>query len=59
MQESLVRWHQLSDDQRAEIRDPTAWLAKVVSRICLDQVKSARDHQSGASRYGRDLGLSW
>ena len=32
MQESLVRWHQLSDDQRAEIRDPTAWLAKVVSR---------------------------
>lgn len=26
----------------SEIRDPTAWLARVTSRICLDQLRSAR-----------------
>jgi RNA polymerase sigma-70 factor (ECF subfamily) len=40
--ESLARWHQLTDDQRGQVREPTAWLTKVVSRICLDQLKSAR-----------------
>ena len=40
--EGLARWHQLTDAQRAVVEEPLAWLTKVVSRICLDQLRSAR-----------------
>ncbi|MFG1923283.1 RNA polymerase sigma factor SigJ [Cryptosporangium sp. NPDC048952] len=40
--EGVLRWQQLSDENRARVREPLAWLTRVVSRICLDQLKSAR-----------------
>lgn len=40
--EGVLRWEQLTDDQRALIREPLAWLTRVVSRVCLDHLKSAR-----------------
>lgn len=42
VQEALLRWHQLGDQGQADIREPAAWLTRVVSRICLDQLGSAR-----------------
>jgi RNA polymerase sigma-70 factor (ECF subfamily) len=42
VQEGLARWHQLTVDQRTLVREPLAWLTRVVSRLCLDQLKSAR-----------------
>ncbi|MER7246977.1 RNA polymerase sigma factor SigJ [Kribbella sp. NPDC000426] len=42
VQEGLTRWHQLTDDQRNLVREPLAWLTRVVSRLCLDQLRSAR-----------------
>jgi RNA polymerase sigma-70 factor, ECF subfamily len=41
-QEGLVRWQALGAGARAEIREPLAWLTRVVGRICLDQLGSAR-----------------
>lgn len=41
MQEAWLRLAGLSDEQRARIRDLTAWLTTVVGRICLDQLRSA------------------
>jgi RNA polymerase sigma-70 factor (ECF subfamily) len=40
--EGLARWHELTDAQRALVRVPLAWLTRVVSRLCLDQMRSAR-----------------
>jgi RNA polymerase sigma-70 factor (ECF subfamily) len=48
--EGLLRWQQLSDENRARVREPLAWLTRVVSRVCLDQLKSARvrrEHYQG------------
>lgn len=42
VQEAYVRWFRLTDAERAEVRVPGAWLTTVVSRICLDQLGSAR-----------------
>ena len=42
VQEALVRWEQLGPQGRQEIREPLAWLTRVVSRVCLDQLGSAR-----------------
>ena len=42
VQEALVRWEQLGPQGRQDIREPLAWLTRVVSRICLDQLGSAR-----------------
>jgi len=39
VQEAYLRWHGID---RARVDSPRAFLAKVVSRICLDQMKSAR-----------------
>jgi RNA polymerase sigma-70 factor (ECF subfamily) len=39
VQEAYLRWH---GTDRARVESPRAFLAKVVSRICLDQMKSAR-----------------
>ena len=42
VQEGLVRWEQLGPDGRAQVREPAAWLTRVVSRVCLDALGSAR-----------------
>jgi len=39
VQEAWLRW--LRSDQAA-VREPAAWLTRIVSRLCLDQMKSAR-----------------
>lgn len=39
VQEAWLRWHQ---SERATVRDPKAYLARVVARLCLDHLKSAR-----------------
>jgi RNA polymerase sigma factor (sigma-70 family) len=42
VQETYVRWYAQSDEQRAAIESPGAWLTTVASRICLDGLRSAR-----------------
>jgi RNA polymerase sigma-70 factor (ECF subfamily) len=42
VQEAYRRWLALAPPARAAIVSPTAWLVTVVSRICLDELKSAR-----------------
>jgi RNA polymerase sigma-70 factor (ECF subfamily) len=39
VQEAFIRW---MDADRAEVREPEAFLRRTVTRICLDQLKSAR-----------------
>ncbi|WP_136706273.1 RNA polymerase sigma factor SigJ [Agromyces sp. H66] len=42
VQQTYVRWFQLSDVDRAAIERPRAWLTTVASRICLNILDSAR-----------------
>jgi len=42
VQETYARWYALTDDQRAAIESPGAWLMTVAGRICLDLLRSAR-----------------
>lgn len=42
VQETYARWYAMSRPQQAAIRSPGAWLTTVASRICLDQLGSAR-----------------
>lgn len=42
VQETYLRWLRLSDAERAEIRNPAAWLTRVAGRVCLDMLGSAR-----------------
>jgi len=42
VQETYARWYRLTDDERAAIDVPAAWLTRVASRICLDVLGSAR-----------------
>ena len=42
VQEALTRWYALSPEDREAIESPAAWLTTVTSRICLDQLGSAR-----------------
>ncbi len=39
VQEAFLRWQKQDAEQ---IRSPKAWLSKVINRICLDEIKSAR-----------------
>ncbi|MDB5657858.1 MAG: polymerase, sigma-24 subunit, subfamily [Cypionkella sp.] len=39
VQEAFLRWHR---SDHAAVLEPAAWLTRVVSRLCLDQMKSAR-----------------
>ncbi|MGA2129148.1 MAG: sigma-70 family RNA polymerase sigma factor [Xanthobacteraceae bacterium] len=39
VQEAFLRWHAVD---RATVADPRAYLSRVVARLCLDQLKSAR-----------------
>ncbi|MDN3310442.1 RNA polymerase sigma factor SigJ [Microbacterium oryzae] len=42
VQETFARWYRLSPDERGAIRNPQAWLTRVVGRIGLDALGSAR-----------------
>ena len=42
VQETYARWYAMSRHQQEAIESPGAWLTKVASRICLDQLGSAR-----------------
>lgn len=42
VQEAFARWFTLSETERAAIASPGAWLNTVTSRICLNQLASAR-----------------
>jgi RNA polymerase sigma factor (sigma-70 family) len=42
VQAAYVRWYALTPGQRDAIASPGAWLTTVTSRICLDQLGSAR-----------------
>lgn len=42
VQEAWLRWH---GADRAGLREPGAWLTRVVTRLCLDQIKSARSRR--------------
>ena len=43
LQETWLRWHRAQEqEQGEEIRNPKAWLTTTLSRICLDQLGSAR-----------------
>ncbi|MDR3418744.1 MAG: sigma-70 family RNA polymerase sigma factor [Nevskia sp.] len=39
VQEAYLRWHEAD---RAAVREPRAYLSRTVTRLCLDQLKSAR-----------------
>lgn len=42
VQDAVTRWYALPAERRAAIQKPAAWLSTVTSRICLDQLRSAR-----------------
>jgi RNA polymerase sigma factor (sigma-70 family) len=42
VQEGYARWYALSREQQESIASPGAWLNTVVSRVCLDVLRSAR-----------------
>ncbi|MDP5310802.1 RNA polymerase sigma factor SigJ [Streptomyces poriferorum] len=42
VQEAYARWFAQSVERRAAVANPAAWLTTVVSRICMDQLRSAR-----------------
>jgi RNA polymerase sigma-70 factor (ECF subfamily) len=42
VQEAYARWFAQSAGRRAAVANPAAWLTTVVSRICMDQLRSAR-----------------
>jgi RNA polymerase sigma factor (sigma-70 family) len=42
VQEAFIRWYALDPEDREAIETPAAWLTTVTSRICLDQLGSAR-----------------
>ncbi|MEV0431607.1 RNA polymerase sigma factor SigJ [Nocardia sp. NPDC050413] len=42
VQETYARWYAMSEQRRAEVTTPGAWLTTVAGRICLDLLGSAR-----------------
>jgi RNA polymerase sigma-70 factor (ECF subfamily) len=42
VQEAFIRWYALAPGDREAVEVPVAWLTTVTSRICLDQLGSAR-----------------
>ncbi|MGN6408853.1 MAG: RNA polymerase sigma factor SigJ [Curtobacterium sp.] len=42
VQETYVRWYRMTDAERAAITNPPGWLTRVMSRVCLDVLGSAR-----------------
>ena len=42
VQETYLRWYRQSEEERAAIRNPAAWLTRAASRVALDALTSAR-----------------
>ena len=42
VQETYARWYAMTREQQDAVESPARWLMKVASRICLDQLGSAR-----------------
>lgn len=42
VQETYVRWYRMTEAERAAITNPRGWLTRVMSRVCLDVLGSAR-----------------
>jgi RNA polymerase sigma factor (sigma-70 family) len=42
VQETYARWYAMPEEEQAAIESPRGWLTTVASRICLDQLRSAR-----------------
>lgn len=42
VQETYARWYRMTPEQRDEILSPRGWLTRVASRVCLDELTSAR-----------------
>ena len=42
VQETYLRWYRMTEAERAAIANPTGWLVRVASRVCLDVLASAR-----------------
>ncbi|CAN5858967.1 sigma-70 family RNA polymerase sigma factor [soil metagenome] len=42
VQDAYLRWEGVAIEERAQIIEPRAYLARVVTRLCLDRMKSAR-----------------
>jgi RNA polymerase sigma-70 factor (ECF subfamily) len=42
LQETYARWYAMEPHEREAIDSPAAWLTTVASRLCLDQLRSAR-----------------
>ncbi|WP_432522873.1 RNA polymerase sigma factor SigJ [Kineococcus sp. SYSU DK006] len=42
VQETYARWYALAEEERAAVLNPQAWLTRVVGRVCLDVLGSAR-----------------
>ena len=42
VQDAWLRWHEAA---REEVANPRAYLARIATRLCLDQMKSARSRR--------------
>lgn len=42
VQDTYIRWYRMSDEDRAAVDVPRAWLTKATSRVCLNILASAR-----------------
>jgi RNA polymerase sigma factor (sigma-70 family) len=42
VQETYARWYRLTPEERDAVEVPRAWLTTVASRVCLDELSSAR-----------------
>ncbi|MGK3951533.1 RNA polymerase sigma factor SigJ [Microbacterium sp. I2] len=45
VQDTYIRWYRMSDEDRAAIEVPRAWLTKATSRVCLNILASARQRR--------------
>ncbi|UVY84050.1 RNA polymerase sigma factor SigJ [Brachybacterium sp. NBEC-018] len=45
VQETYLRWYRLEDAEREAIANPQGWLTRVMSRVCLDVLGSARSRR--------------
>ncbi|MCU1527722.1 MAG: sigJ [Frondihabitans sp.] len=42
VQETYAKWYRMTPEQRDAVDVPAAWLTRVASRVCLDELSSAR-----------------
>ncbi len=42
VQETYIRWYRMTDEERAAVANKQGWLTRVMSRVCLDVLGSAR-----------------